>query len=305
MSRKALGRGLDALFAQATSVESDLMELDIDRLDPSSEQPRSVFKEKKLDELAQSIKHNGIIQPLVVRRKGDRFEIIAGERRWRAAQRAGLHKIPCVVKDVSSENVLEISLIENIQREELNPIEEANAFKRLLEMRDLTQEEVARRVGKDRSSITNALRLLKLPVELQRLVEEEKMSMGHARALLSIDSPEDQIALARQITSKTLSVRETEQLVKRSHGAPSRTEKNKQQIVEGADRANILAAEAKLSKKLGAPVKIRLAKSGGVIEIKFSSNNDLARVFDAIVQTRDAGHHPFESLNVGNPTNSL
>jgi len=292
MSRKALGRGLDALFAQGISaegnlVESNLMELDIDRLDPAGDQPRSIFKESKLEELAQSIRHNGIIQPLVVRRNGERFEIIAGERRWRAAQKAGLHKIPCVIKDVSSENVLEISLIENIQREELNPIEEANAFKRLLEMRDLTQEEVARRVGKDRSSITNALRLLRLPVELQRLVEEEKLSMGHARALLSIDSAQDQIALARQITSKSLSVRETEQLVKRYRSASSRTTENKTPTIQNADRANIVAAEAKLSKRLGAPVKIRLVKSGGVIEIKFSSNHDLARVFDVIVQTRD------------------
>lgn len=287
MSRKALGRGLDALFTPGTSLESDLMELDIDRLDPGGDQPRLIFKEHKLDELAQSIRHNGIIQPLVVRRKGDRFEIIAGERRWRAAQKAGLHKIPCIVKDVSSENVLELSLIENIQREELNPIEEANAFKRLLEMRDLTQEEVARRVGKERSTITNALRLLKLPVELQRLVEEEKLSMGHARALLSVDSPEHQISLARQVTSKTLSVRETEQVVKRFHNAASRAKQNQPQTSEGTERANILAAEGKLSKKLGAPVKIRLAKSGGVIEIKFSSNHDLARVFDAIIQTRD------------------
>ena len=287
MSRKALGRGLDALFAQGTSLESDLMDLDIDRLDPADVQPRSIFKEHKLDELAQSIRHNGVIQPLVVRRKGDRFEIIAGERRWRAAQKAGLHKIPCVVRDVSSDNVLELSLIENIQREELNPIEEANAFKKLLEMRDLTQEEVARRVGKERSSITNALRLLKLPVELQRLVEEEKLSMGHARALLSIDSAEHQISLAHEITSKALSVRETEQLVKRTHDAPSRSGQNKPQSIEGAERANILAAEAKLSKKLGAPVKIRLARSGGVIEIRLSSNHDLARVFDAIIQTRD------------------
>jgi ParB family chromosome partitioning protein len=287
MSRKALGRGLDALFTQGPTLESDLMDLDVDRLDPADVQPRSIFKEQKLDELAESIRHNGIIQPLVVRRKGDRFEIIAGERRWRAAQKAGLHKIPCVVKDVASENVLELSLIENIQREELNPIEEANAFKRLLEMRDLTQEEVARRVGKERSSITNALRLLRLPAELQRLVEEEKLSMGHARALLSVDSAQHQISLARQITSKTLSVRETEQLVKRSQDAPAQPPQNKPQAVASAERANILAAEAKLSKKLGAPVKIRLSKTGGVIEIKFSSNHDLARVFDAIIQTRE------------------
>lgn len=284
MSRKALGRGLDALFAPGASPGHDLMDLDIDRLDPADAQPRSVFKQQKLDELAQSIRTNGIIQPLIVRRNGDRFEIIAGERRWRAAQKAGLHKIPCVVKEVSQENVLELSLIENIQREELNPIEEANAFKRLLEMRDLTQEEVARRVGKERSSITNSLRLLKLPAEVQKLVEEEKLSMGHARALLSVESPEYQLVLARQVTTKSLSVRETEQLVKRSESAPARAGQAKSPPIAGSESANILAAEAKLSKKLGAPVKIKLAKAGGVIEIRFSSATDLARVFDVIAQ---------------------
>src|SRR5207247_7416813 len=177
-----------------------------------SVQPRGVFREDKLDELALSIRHNGIIQPLVVRRNGERFQLIAGERRWRAAQKAGLHRVPCIVKEVPEENVLELSLIENIQREELNPIEEANAYKSLLEKRDLTQEEVAQRVGKDRSSITNALRLLKLPLEVQKLVEEDKLSMGHARALLSVDSLEQQLTLAREITSRTLSVRETERL---------------------------------------------------------------------------------------------
>ena len=286
MSRKALGRGLDALFAPSETPEQNLIELDIDRLDPAAVQPRSIFKEEKLNELAQSIRTNGIIQPLVVRRKGDRFEIIAGERRWRAAQKAGLHKVPCIVKDVSQDNVLELSLIENIQREELNPIEEANAFKRLLEMLDLTQDEVARRVGKERSSVTNSLRLLKLPAELQKLVEEEILSMGHARALLSVDSAERQITLAQHITTKSLSVRETEQLVKRPESAPPRISQSKSATTSGAEDANILAAEGKLSKKLGAPVKIRFAKVGGVIEIKFSSANDLARVFDLIAQTR-------------------
>lgn len=283
MSRKALGRGLDALFAPGASLEQDLMELDIDRLDPANVQPRSVFKEQKLDELAQSIRSNGVIQPLVVRRNGERFEIIAGERRWRAAQRAGLHKVPCVVKDVAAEEVLELSLIENIQREELNPIEEANAFKRLLEMRELTQEEVARRVGKERSSITNTLRLLKLPLELQKLVEEEKLSMGHARALLSLESSEHQINLARQITAHALSVRQTEQLVKRPTKALRADRKG--QTTTGSESANLLAAQAKLSKRLSAPVKIRVGKTGGVIEIKFSSSSDLARVFDLIVRT--------------------
>jgi ParB family chromosome partitioning protein len=154
------------MLEQLYDFSNELMELDIDRIDPTDAQPRGAFRENKLEELAQSIRHNGIIQPLVVRPNGDRFQIIAGERRWRAAQKAGLHRVPCIIREVLEENVLELSLIENIQREELNPIEEANAYKKLLERQDLTQDEVAKRVGKDRSSITNALRLLKLPIVL-------------------------------------------------------------------------------------------------------------------------------------------
>jgi len=288
MSRKALGRGLDALFTQVSPLDHDLMDLDIDRIDPAGVQPRGVFREDKLDELAQSIRHNGIIQPLVVRRSGERFQLIAGERRWRAAQKAGLHRVPCIVKEVPEENVLELSLIENIQREELNPIEEANAYKSLLEKRDLTQEEVAQRVGKDRSSITNALRLLKLPLEVQKLVEEDKLSMGHARALLSVDSLELQLTLAREITTRTLSVRETERLVKRAHETFSGTARRNPAVSNNTEAANVLAAEAKLSKKLGAPVKIRLARTGGVVEIKFSSGDDLARLFDTLMQAQIA-----------------
>jgi ParB family chromosome partitioning protein len=286
MSRKALGRGLNALFTQVAPLDHDLMDLDIDRIDPAAVQPRGVFREDKLDELALSIRHNGIIQPLVVRRNGERFQLIAGERRWRAAQKAGLHRVPCIVKEVPEENILELSLIENIQREELNPIEEANAYKSLLEKRDLTQEEVAQRVGKDRSSIANALRLLKLPLEVQKLVEDGKLSMGHARALLSVDSVEQQLALAREITSRTLSVREAERLVKRAQGTSSGTARARATVSNNTEAANLLAAEAKLSKKLGAPVKIKLARTGGVVEIKFSSSEDLARLFDTLMQAQ-------------------
>jgi ParB family chromosome partitioning protein len=286
MSRKALGRGLNALFTQVSPLDHDLMDLDIDRIDPAAVQPRGVFRENTLDELAQSIRYNGIIQPLVVRRNGERFQLIAGERRWRAAQKAGLHRVPCIVKEVAEENVLELSLIENIQREELNPIEEANAYKSLLEKRDLTQEEVAQRVGKDRSSITNALRLLKLPREVQKLVEEDKLSMGHARALLSVDSPEQQLTLAREIASRALSVRETERLVKRAQGTSSGTARTTPSVSNNTEAANVLAAEAKLSKRLGAPVKIRLARTGGIVEIKFSSSEDLARLFDTLMQSK-------------------
>lgn len=286
MSRKALGRGLDALFTQATSLGQDLIELDIDRLDPAEGQPRTVFNESRLEELAQSIRSNGIIQPLVVRRSGERFQIIAGERRWRAAQKAGLHRIPCIVKEVPEENALELSLIENIQREELNPIEEGNAYKKLLERQDLTQEEIARRVGKDRSSIANALRLLKLPLEIQQLVEKDELSMGHARALLTVDSAEQQIRLAKQISANSLSVRQTEQLVKKARGASSHVEGKRSTAGSDADSANVHAVEAKLSKRLGAPVRIRLARTGGCVEIKFSSNDDLARLFDLLMQVQ-------------------
>ena len=289
MSRKALGRGLNALFTQNSPTEHDLIDLDIDRIDPSEFQPRNVFGQQKLDELARSIQHNGIIQPLVVRRSGERFQIIAGERRWRAAQSAGLHRVPCIVKEVPEENVLELSLIENIQREELNPIEEANAYKKLLEKPDLTQEELGRRVGKDRSSIANALRLLKLPIEVQKLVEENKLSAGHARSLLSVDSGDQQVMLAREITTRALSVRETEQLVKKRQATPRAIDiREPTSTTRSAESANILAAQTRLSKKLGAPVKIKFAKTGGTVEIKFSSTEDLARLFDVLMQMRPA-----------------
>jgi ParB family transcriptional regulator, chromosome partitioning protein len=289
MSRKALGRGLNALFTQSAPLDHDLMDLDIDRIDPAVDQPRSIFKQDKLEELAQSIRHNGIIQPLVVRRNGERFQLIAGERRWRAAQKAGLHKVPCIVKEVSDENVLELSLIENIQREELNPIEEANAYRKLLEKQNLTQEEIAKRVGKDRTSITNSLRLLKLPLEIQKMVEDEELSMGHARAILAVESAEQQIGYAKEIIDNGLSVRDTEQLVKKGPGSGSRSARSKSEGSQVVD-ANVMAAEAKLSRKLSAPVKIKLGKSGGAIEIRFSSADDLTRLFDTLMQSHLHAH---------------
>ncbi len=285
MSRRALGRGLDALFTQVAPIDHDLMEIDIDRLDPAEVQPRSTFKEAKLQELARSIQQKGVIQPLVVRRNGERFQIVAGERRWRAAQKAGLHRVPCIVKKVADEEVFELSLIENIQREELNPIEEANAFKRLLEERGLTQEELSHRVGKERSTISNTLRLLKLPPEVQKLVEEDRLAMGHARALLALDSVEHQVALAGEVAAKALSVRETERLVRKAHRAPAG---GKQAPADNGTAANVRAAEAKLSKRLGAPVRIRFASTGGTVEIGFSSSDDLCRIFDSLMQAQTA-----------------
>ncbi|MFL6215231.1 MAG: ParB/RepB/Spo0J family partition protein [Blastocatellia bacterium] len=283
MSRKALGRGLSALFTQMQTSESDLMDIDIDLLYPTEAQPRKHFKEEKINELAESIKTNGVIQPIVARRDGERFQIIAGERRWRAAQIAGLRKIPCIVRDITDENVLEISLIENIQREDLNPIEEATAYKRLVDVLSLSQEEVARRVGKDRSSVTNSLRLLKLPPEIQQLVEDEKLSMGHARALLSLETADQQLLFAHEIIEKTLSVRETERLVRDPQVSEPNGSAQQNQPPVRRD-PNIAAAEQKLSKSLAAPARIKLLKEGGIIEIKFSSSDDLSRLFDLLIQ---------------------
>lgn len=285
MSKKALGRGLSALFTQINTLDQNFSELDIDQIEPTHAQPRQIFKENKLKELAQSIKTNGILQPIIVRRSGDRFQIIAGERRWRAAQIAGINKVPCIVKEVPEDQVLELSLIENIQREELNPIEEANAYKRLVEQLGVTQEVIAERVGKDRSSITNSLRLLKLPADIQRFVEDEQLSMGHARALLSINSEEQQKSLAAEIIAKSLSVRETELLVKKARGNENKASAKEQGLNDiESERPNIVAAESKLSAKLAAPVKIKFLQEGGFIEIKFSSRDDLTRLFDLLIQ---------------------
>ena len=283
MSRKALGRGLSALFTQMQTIESDLIEVDTDLLYPTETQPRRVFNQEKLNELAQSIKGNGIIQPIVARRDGERFQIIAGERRWRAAQIAGLQKVPCIVREIADDSVLEFSLIENIQREDLNPIEEAIAYKRLIDSLSISQEEVAKRVGKDRSSVTNALRLLRLPIEIQQFVEEEKLSMGHARALLSLEAVDEQLRLANEIIEKSLSVRETERMVKEGRAPESGGGAPRGSTAVRRD-PNIAAAEQKLSKALGAPARIKFLKEGGLLEIKFSSSEDLSRLFDLLVQ---------------------
>lgn len=288
MSRRALGRGLDALFPQVNTPSNDLVELNVESIDPGVEQPRHDFNETKLAELAQSIEANGVIQPIVVRRVGDRFQIIAGERRWRAAKKAGLKRIPSVVRDVPEEGVLELSLIENIQRQELNAIEEANAYRKLQEQLGITQEAVALRVGKDRSSVANSLRLLRLPDHVQRLLEDGKLSMGHARALLPIESPDRQKQLADEIVTKLLSVREAERLVKTelAMDSPRQAKNMKAAFAHNPETANVAAAEARLSRTLGAPVKIKFLSAGGVIEIRFSSSDDLSRIFDVIVQRR-------------------
>jgi ParB family chromosome partitioning protein len=283
MTRKALGRGLGALLSAegtATATE-DTNEIPIDLIDPSTLQPRSVFDDAKLDQLARSISANGVVQPLLVRRKGERYELIAGERRWRAAHLAGLTTIPAVLRNVPDDKVLELALIENIQREDLNPIEEARAYKKLIETLGLTQEVVAERVGRDRSYVTNYLRLLKLPDDLQELLQVGRLSTGHARALLGAEHVDVQRRLARKIIEQDLSVRATERLVKQSiEVRPTRATKKQDE----AD-PNIRAAETRLRRKFGTQVRIVQSKGvqAGMIELEFYNQGDLDRLYQLLI----------------------
>src|SRR5882672_7816384 len=281
MTRKALGRGLGALLSADDSAiaTENSNEVAIDLIDPSSFQPRSVFDDAKLDELARSIRANGVVQPLLLRRKGSRFELIAGERRWRAAQMAGLTKVPAIVRSVSDEKLLEIALIENIQREDLNPIEEARAYKKLIDALGLTQETVAERVGRDRSYVTNYLRLLRLPEDLQELLQAGRLSTGDARTLLAVDGVDVQRRLARKIIEQDLSVRATEQTV-RLLAEARRARPGGALKVEVKD-PNVRAAENKLRRRFGTQVRIthmRGAESG-TIEFDFYSQGDLDRLY--------------------------
>lgn len=258
----------------------ELREIEIDLIRPGEQQPRNTFDEAKLQELAQSIRATGIIQPLLVRRRGGLFELVAGERRWRAAQMAGLMRVPAIVREIPDENLLELALIENIQRQELNAIEEANAYRRLIESLGLTQEEVAQRVGRDRTFITNYLRILKLPNEIQTLLEQEKLSFGHARALLGVSDPQLQRRLAQRIHKNNWSVRETENRIR------GLNTQNRPAVVPQAQQIdpNLRAAEAKLRRRFGTQVRIVAAKPGssGRIEIEFYSAEDLTRLYDLL-----------------------
>ena len=294
MTRKALGRGLSALFPDSyhdhapvikLKAGEQLLELDIDLIEPNPQQPRSRFTEEKLEELAQSIRVNGLVQPILVRRaEGGRYQLVAGERRWRASQRAGLPKIKAVVRDIPDDKLLELALIENIQRAELNAIEEAQAYQSLVSRLGMTQDEVAQQVGKDRSSVANFMRLLKLPEAVRRMLEEEQLSMGHARALLGLSSAESQIALAEKIVAEKLSVRDVEKAVKQAVSVDGQTVNAAENSTVVQDDANIRAAELKLRRFLGTQVKIRTGKQRGKIEIEFSSMTELDRIYSAIMQ---------------------
>lgn len=285
MPRQSLGRGLSVLLGDETPKDANVQELGIDQIVPNSEQPRTRFEDIALDELAESIKSNGIVQPIVVRKNGDGYQIVAGERRWRAAQRAGLRRVPVVVREVVDEKLLEIALIENIQRQELNPVEEARAFRKLIDSIGLTQELVASRIGKSRTMITTSMRLLKLPDDVLQLIEQEKITAGHARALLMTEDPLTQRRVAKSIVAMSLSVRETERMVKKEGKDGSQNVGSKR--VKVTRDANLISAETKLRRTLGTNVTILPSKTGagGKIEIEYYSMDDLNRVYQTIIET--------------------
>ncbi len=284
--RPALGKGLSALIPDAPEPRIAPFEVDVDRLAPNELQPRGHVEGAALEELAQSITSNGIIQPIVVRKVGDRFQIIAGERRWRAAKMAGLQRVPVVVREVApgdERSLLEMALIENIQRENLNPIEEGLAYRRLADDYHMTQEAIATAVGKDRATVANILRLLRLPDEVRAEVASGTLSMGHARALLALATEADQRRMARDVIARSLSVRETESLVKkiveRGAGAPV-----SEPVSQKPPDVHTRAAEERLRLLLGTKVRIVRRGSRGRIEIDFASEDELIRIYEQLTE---------------------
>ena len=289
--RQALGKGLGALIPQKKLVEEgapapedrrrSVLNVPIEDVRPNRHQPRKTFDDAALAELAESIREHGLMHPILVRSRGSGFEIIAGERRWRGCQKAGLKTIDVIVKELADDQLYEWALIENIQREDLNPIEEAEAYRRLLEIGGMTQEALALRVAKDRSTIANSLRLLKLPDEVRRQVIAGAISMGHARALLSLEDPEEMVKMAREVVKRGLSVREVERLVKSARKAQDEKASGPapdpfDQIPGGAPAVSRVTEE--LIRSLGTKVRIVPAGKRGKIEIDFSSPEELDRL---------------------------
>ncbi len=271
--KAALGRGLDALIP---GKGTEIVELDIKKISPGKEQPRKVFNEGSLKELAASIREKGVLQPVIVARAGDgTFGLIAGERRLRAAEIAGLKKIPAIIRDTDPEDSLEVALIENIQREDLGPIETAEAFKRLMKEHGYTQEKLAEKVGKERATVANYVRLLKLPPEVKALINDGSLGMGHARAILAIEGRESQVALAEKILSGSLSVRQAEALTKEKPAAKKKVRKK--------EDPHVRDLEEKLIRALGTKVRIRHAGKRGKIEIEYYSLEELDRLLEILL----------------------
>lgn len=288
--KSGLGKGLDSLIpnyysektnshgeAEDSEKKDEILSVKISKVEPNREQPRKQFDEDSLLELAESIKQYGVLQPLLVLQKDDYYEIVAGERRWRAAKLAGIKEIPVVIREYSQQQILEISLIENIQREDLNPIEEAMAYKKLLEDFHLKQDEIADRVAKSRTAVTNSLRLLKLEEKVQQMLIDEMLTTGHARALLAVADPEEQVDLANQIFDKKLSVRETEKLIKNIL-SPEKKDEGKETSAEDAIYEKL---EDKMKGIIGTKVTINRKKNHkGKIEIEYYSQEELERIIE-------------------------
>lgn len=282
MKRKALGRGLGVLIPAASGPggsDEGLVWLDLDQITTNPMQPRESFDDEGLEELAQSIQQNGVVQPVVVRRDKLGYQLIAGERRWRAAQKAGLRKLPAIVRRVSEERVLDLALVENIQRQDLNPLEEAHAFQMLIENFGLTQEEVGRRLGKKRATVTNSLRILKLPDDVQDRIRRGILSAGHAKILSGLPSAEEQVRLAREVEKRALSVRALEIRVAKGRAAAR---------PRPADPNTARAAEV-LTRAVGTKVRIERRGKGGALVLEFYSEEDLQRLYGLILEAARSG----------------
>jgi ParB family chromosome partitioning protein len=279
LKRPALGRGLGALIPGGSPAErKGVMNLGIEEIRPDRAQPRRHFDEAHIDELAESIRSKGVLLPLIVRRATDGYVLVAGERRWRAAQKAGLRELPVMVREVTDKEAFEIALIENIQREDLNPVEEAEAYKRLIEEHGLTQEELAARVGKERSTVANALRLLRLPEAIKDAIVDGQLSMGHARALLAISDEGDLRKAATRVIAENLSVRAVEALVQRLKSKRLPREKR-----DGHGGAQVRHLVERLQRKLGAKVELKDKGGTGTLEIRYGNLQELDRVLAAIL----------------------
>ena len=279
MKRKALGKGLSALLPDpdgSPGAGDSADEVASDRLEPNPLQPRTVIDPARLAELAASIQESGMVQPILVRRAGSRFQIIAGERRWRAAQKLGLATVPVTIRDVPDDRLLELALVENIQREELSPLEEAVAFQRLQEELKLTQDEVARKVGRDRSTVANAVRLLRLPREVRDFLASGALDGGHGRALLALEKAEDQVSMGRAAARQGWSVREVERRVALQRAPRSASKKRSE--------PNTRAAEERLRAALGTRVEIVRRGKGGQIRVRFASEAELSRIYETLVR---------------------
>jgi len=283
--RKALGRGLNALLGTPDLEPEQLREIDIDRILPNSHQPRKNFDEQALNELADSIREHGVVQPIVVRALEDGFfQLIAGERRWRASQRAGLTRLPAVIREAEEDSALEIALIENLQREDLNPMEEAQAYERLITDFGLTQEEVARRVGKNRATVANMLRLLRLPPEVQQWLRENRLTTGHAKALLSLSDLDAILESAKKIIQGDYSVRQAEMLVSRYSNRVPGAEYPAGS--HGAVDPNVRAAIHALEQALGTKVTVQESGGKGKIEIHFFSVEEMNRLYEGLLRAK-------------------